>query len=113
MWYNPDPMSTIIEEDVNFVKLSYEIPDGDIALEKISPWWLCIELNIEMMVDKRLSMAEIVENFNVKFDNDLKCIFNDDNEEKLIPCTHIMNEEGPKWESQDQNFEYDVLLKKN
>ena len=34
VWYDLDPMSTIIEEDVEFVKSYYEIPDEDIAPEK-------------------------------------------------------------------------------
>lgn len=34
MWYDPDPMSTIIEEDVDFLKSYYEIPDEDIAPKK-------------------------------------------------------------------------------
>ena len=61
VWYDPDPMSTIIEEDVDFVKSYYEMPDEDIAPEKISPWLLRIELNREMMVDKKLSMEDIAE----------------------------------------------------
>ena len=36
---------------------------------------------------------------NLEFDDDLTCIFNDANAEKLIPRIRIMNEEGPKWES--------------
>ena len=59
MWYNLDPLSTIIEEDVDFVKSCYEIPENDIALEKISTWLLYIELNREMMVDKNISIANI------------------------------------------------------
>ena len=112
MWYDLDPLSTIIEEDVDFVKSCYEIPENDIALEKISPWLLCIELNREMMVDKNMSMANIAENINLEFDDDLTCIFNDDNAEKLILRMRIMNEEVPKGESQDQNSEDDVFLKK-
>ena len=59
VWYDLDPMSTIIEEDVDFVKSYYEILDEDIAPEKLSPWMLHIELNREMMVDKKLSMTYI------------------------------------------------------
>ena len=33
-------------------------------------------------------------------------------QKKLIPRIHIMNEEGPKGESQYQKFEDDVFLKK-
>eukprot|EP01018_Ginkgo_biloba_P014837 Gb_33197 [translate_table: standard] len=112
VWYDPDPMSTIIEEDVDFVKSYYEMPDEDIAPEKISPWLLRIELNREMMVDKKLSMADIAEKINLEFDDDLTCIFNDDNAEKLILRIRIMSEEAPKGEAQDQNSEDDVFLKK-
>ena len=34
VWYDPDPMSTIIEEYVDFVKSYYEMPYEDIAPEK-------------------------------------------------------------------------------
>ena len=57
-------------------------------------------------------MADIVEKMNLQFDDDLTCIFNDDNAKKLVPRIRIMNEEGPRGESQDQNSEYDVFLRK-
>ncbi|XP_078177749.1 DNA-directed RNA polymerase II subunit RPB1-like [Carex rostrata] len=112
VWYDPDPLSTIIEEDVEFVKSYYEMPDEDIAPEKISPWLLRIELNREMMVDKKLSMADIAEKINQEFDDDLTCIFNDDNADKLILRIRIMNDEAPKGELQDESAEDDVFLKK-
>lgn len=111
IWYDPDPMSTIIEEDIEFVRSYYEMPDEDVAPEKISPWLLRIELNREMMVDKKLSMADIAEKINLEFDDDLTCIFNDDNAEKLILRIRIMNDEAPKGEVADQS-EDDVFLKK-
>ncbi|KAI8012893.1 DNA-directed RNA polymerase II subunit 1 [Camellia lanceoleosa] len=112
VWYDPDPMSTIIEEDVDFVKSYYEMPDEEISPDKISPWLLRIELNREMMVDKKLSMADIAEKINLEFDDDLTCIFNDDNAEKLILRIRIMNDEAPKGELQDESAEDDVFLKK-
>lgn len=112
VWYDPDPMSTIIEEDIDFVKSYYEMPDEEIAPEKISPWLLRIELNREMMVDKKLSMANIAEKINLEFDDDLTCIFNDDNAEKLILRIRIMNDEAPKGELTDESAEDDVFLKK-
>ncbi|OVA08877.1 RNA polymerase [Macleaya cordata] len=111
VWYDPDPMSTIIEDDVDFVKSYYEIPDEDVAPEKISPWLLRIELSREMMVDKKLSMADIAEKINLEFDDDLNCIFNDDNAEKLILRIRIKNDEAPKGELPD-GYEDDVFLKK-
>ncbi|KAL1546514.1 DNA-directed RNA polymerase II subunit rpb1 [Salvia divinorum] len=112
VWYDPDPMSTIIEEDVEFVKSYYEMPDEVIDPDKVSPWLLRIELNREMMVDKKLSMADIAEKITAEFDDDLSCIFNDDNAEKLILRIRIMNEEAPKGELNDESAEDDVFLKK-
>ncbi|RWR79266.1 DNA-directed RNA polymerase II subunit 1 [Cinnamomum micranthum f. kanehirae] len=112
IWYDPDPMGTIIAEDVDFVRSYYEMPDEEVAPEKISPWLLRIELNREMMVDKKLSMADIAEKINHEFDDDLTCIFNDDNAEKLILRIRIMNDEAPKGELQDESAEDDVFLKK-
>ncbi|GJN39639.1 hypothetical protein PR202_gb28770 [Eleusine coracana subsp. coracana] len=112
IWYDPDPLGTIIEEDVEFVRSYYEMPDEDIDPDKISPWLLRIELNREMMVDKKLSMADIAEKINHEFDDDLSCIFNDDNADKLILRIRITNDEAPKGEIQDESAEDDVFLKK-
>ncbi|OEL19523.1 DNA-directed RNA polymerase II subunit 1 [Dichanthelium oligosanthes] len=97
---HPDSMGTIIEEDVEFVRSYYEMPDKDIDLDKISPWLLRIELDREMMVDKKLSMADIADKINREFDDDLSCIFSDDNADKLIlapvgtgGCTLFLNDQ--------------------
>ncbi|PHU14099.1 DNA-directed RNA polymerase II subunit 1 [Capsicum chinense] len=99
--YLKPEMSTLIEEDVEFVKSYYEMPDKEIELNKISPWFLRIELNHEIIVDKKLSMADIDEKINLEFDDDLTYIFNDDNAEKLILRILIMNDEAPKGESDE------------
>lgn len=112
IWYDPDPLGTIIDEDMDFVRSYYEMPDEDIDPDKISPWLLRIELNREMMVDKKLSMADIAEKINHEFDDDLSCIFNDDNADKLILRIRITNDEAPKGEIQDESAEDDVFLKK-
>ncbi|KAJ9703826.1 hypothetical protein PVL29_005200 [Vitis rotundifolia] len=93
VWYDPDPTSTMIEEDFEFVKAYYEMPDEEIDPEKISPWLLRIELNREMMLDKKISMADIAEKINGEYGEDLSCIFNDDNAEKLIIRIRVMNHE--------------------
>ncbi|GJR73528.1 DNA-directed RNA polymerase II subunit 1 [Tanacetum coccineum] len=112
VWYDPDPMSTLIEEDVDFVKSYYETPDEENDPNKISLWLLRIELNREMMVVKKLSMTDIAEKINLEFDDDFTCIFNDDNAKKLILRIRIMNDEAPKGELQDELAEDDVFLKK-
>ncbi|WVZ51464.1 hypothetical protein U9M48_002610 [Paspalum notatum var. saurae] len=112
VWYDPDPMGTIIDEDVEFVQSYYEMPDEDIDLHKISPWLLRIELNREMMVDKKLSMACISEKINREFDDDLSCIFSDDNADKLILRLRVINDDASKGGIIDESAEDDVFLKK-
>ncbi|GFP88230.1 DNA-directed RNA polymerase ii subunit 1 [Phtheirospermum japonicum] len=111
VWYDPDPTSTVIKEDAEFVKSYYEMPDEEVDPKRISPWLLRVELNREMMVDKKLSMADIAERINREFDDDLVCIFNDDNAEKLILRVRIMNDEPPQGVVHDE-AEDDVFLKK-
>ncbi|EES09829.1 hypothetical protein BDA96_05G145200 [Sorghum bicolor] len=112
VWYDPDPMGTIIEEDLEFVLSYYEMPDEDIDPDKISPWLLRIELNREMMVDKKLSMADIANEINREFDGDLSCIFSDDNADKLILRLRIINDEASRGEILDDSAGDEVFLKK-
>ncbi|GKA37890.1 DNA-directed RNA polymerase II subunit 1 [Tanacetum coccineum] len=70
--------------------------DEDIDPNKISLWLLRIKLNREMIVIKKLSMADIAEKINPGFDDDFTCIFNDDNAEKLILRIRIINDEALK-----------------
>ena len=67
------------------------MPDFDQS--KISPWLLRIELDRKRMTDKKLTMEQISEKINAGFGDDLNCIFNDDNAEKLILRIRIMNTE--------------------
>jgi DNA-directed RNA polymerase II subunit RPB1 len=87
------------------------MPDGDIDPDKISPWLLRIELDREMMVDKNLSMADIAEKINSELDDDLSCIFSDDNADELILCLRITSDEALNGDMKDESAEDDVFLK--
>ena len=76
--------TTVIDEDREFVENYFEMPDEDMDVNRMSPWLLRIELNRDMMVDKKLSMSDIAERINSEFEDELTCIFNDDNAPKLI-----------------------------
>uniref|UniRef100_H2Z9D9 DNA-directed RNA polymerase subunit n=1 Tax=Ciona savignyi TaxID=51511 RepID=H2Z9D9_CIOSA len=89
IYYDPDPMSTVIQEDQEFVNVYYEMPDFDVT--RISSWLLRIELDRKRMTDKKLSMEQIAEKISAGFGDDLNCIFNDDNAEKLVLRIRIMN----------------------
>ena len=97
IYYDPDPQNTVIAEDQEWVNVYYEMPDFDVS--RISPWLLRIELNRKRMTDKKLSMEHISEKITAGFGDDLNCIFNDDNAEKLVLRIRIMNSGGEKMDS--------------
>lgn len=79
----------------------YEMPDFDVS--RISPWLLRIELDRKKMTDKKLTMEQISEKINHGFGEDLNCIFNDDNADKLILRIRIMNNEQKTTEDDDED----------
>ena len=108
--YDPDPTDTVIEEDREFVRAYFEMPDEDVDPSRMSPWLLRIELNREMMVDKKLLMADVAERINEEFGGDLSCIFNDDNSEKLVLRIRLKKPEGVKYD--DDTMGDEVFLKR-
>merc|ERR1711899_678163 len=107
IYYDPDPQNTVIVEDQEFVNVYYEMPDFDQS--RISPWLLRIELDRKRMTDKGLTMEQISEKINAGFGDDLNCIFNDDNAEKLVLRIRIMNSDDGK--DQADKMEDDMFLK--
>ena len=113
IYYDPYPQNTVIAEDQEFVNVYYEMPDFDQS--RISPWLLRIELDRKRMTDKALSMEQISEKINAGFGDDLNCIFNDDNAEKLVLRIRIMNsgdddKDGDEQEQADK-MEDDMFLR--
>ncbi len=110
IYYDPDPLNSVIMEDQEFVNVYYEMPDFDTS--RISPWLLRIELDRKRMTDKKLTMEQIAEKINAGFGDDLNCIFNDDNAERLILRIRIMNsDEKMEDEEQVDKMEDDVFLR--
>ena len=95
IYYDPEPLNTVIREDQEFVSVYYEMPDFDPA--RISPWLLRLELDRRRMTDKKLTMEQIAEKINHHFGEDLNCIFNDDNAEKLVLRIRLMSGDDSKF----------------
>ncbi len=137
--YDPDPLNTIIEEDSDFVRAYFDMPDEEInstqfftplppqqlfktnglfsiqtkqfpTVANLSPWLLRIELNHEKMADTKLTMTDIAEHIHLDFGGDLNCIYNYDNAEKLILRIRIMNDEANKQPDEENSGNEDVLL---
>src|SRR5690606_20425550 len=65
----------------------------------------------KMMLDKKLTMADVSNKISEDFQRDLLCICSDDNAEKLIIRCRIISEEGGD-KLADVQEEEDVFLKK-
>jgi DNA-directed RNA polymerase II subunit RPB1 len=67
------------------------------------------------MTDKRLTMEQIAEKVYAMFDNAVKCMFSDDNAEKLVLRMHILsvddNDDVNEEEEQVAKMEDDVFLR--
>lgn len=98
IYYDPEPLNTVIAEDQEFVNVYYEMPDFDTS--RISPWLLRIELDRKRMTDKKLTMEQISEKITQTFGDDLNCIFNDDNAEKLVLRIRLMNNDDQKYSTE-------------
>ena len=98
IYYDPTPQNTVIPEDQEFVNVYYEMPDFDPT--RISPWLLRFELDRKRMTDKKLTMEQIAEKISATFGDDLNCIFNDDNAEKLVLRIRLMNNDEQKYTSE-------------
>ncbi|KAE8279100.1 DNA-directed RNA polymerase II subunit RPB1 [Larimichthys crocea] len=96
IYYDPNPQNTVVAEDQEWVNVYYEMPDFDVT--RISPWLLRIELDRKHMTDRKLTMEQIAEKINAGFGDDLNCIFNDDNAEKLVLRIRIMNSDENKFQ---------------
>ncbi|KAN0094304.1 RNA polymerase Rpb1, domain 7 domain containing protein, partial [Tylopilus felleus] len=61
IWYDPDPASTIIEEDSVFVELFFVISDESIGskLHLQSPWPVRLAIDRARMIDRKLMMAYV------------------------------------------------------
>ncbi|KAH9819298.1 hypothetical protein DFH28DRAFT_887179 [Melampsora americana] len=110
--YDPDPKSTVVEEDVDFVDAFFAVPDDEVEsqIDRQSPWLLRLELDRAKMLDKKLSMSFVASRIAEVFKSDLFIIWSEDNAEKLIIRCRAMQSGEDKDEDDDQ-VEEDVFLR--
>ncbi len=78
--YDPDPQNTYIEDDADFVRAMWEMPDenNENILDKLSPWVLRLVLDRPKMLDKGIEIDEVVNRilgtFNQDGAQDIHCV---------------------------------------
>lgn len=106
--YDPIPHETLIEEDQEWVRDYYEMPDVDMT--QLSAWVLRMELDRNKIFEKNITMEQISMRIWAAFSHDLNVIFTDDNADKLVlrirttdPLKSKMTEEEDtsKWNDDD------------
>jgi DNA-directed RNA polymerase II subunit RPB1 len=90
VFYDPDPRTTVIEEDREWVEGYFDLNEGEVDASRMSPWLLRVELARDMMVDKKLLLSGVAERVNAEFEDELHCLFNDDNADKLVLRIRIL-----------------------
>ncbi|KAF5310405.1 hypothetical protein D9758_018889 [Tetrapyrgos nigripes] len=112
IWYDPDPSSTIIEEDSLFVESFFAIPDEEVEskLHLQSPWLLRLELDRAKMLDRKLTMSYVAGRIAESFHKDLFVIWSEDNSEKLVIRCRVLGG-GDKDEDGMDNLEEDIFLR--
>ncbi|KAF8737375.1 hypothetical protein AX14_012969 [Amanita brunnescens Koide BX004] len=112
IWYDPDPTSTIIEEDQVFVESFFAIPDEEIEtkLHLQSPWLLRLELDRAKMIDRKLTMHYVASRIAESFKTDLFVIWSEDNSEKLIVRCRVLGG-GDKEDDGLGTIEEDIFLR--
>jgi DNA-directed RNA polymerase beta' subunit len=85
IYYDPDDITTNIEDDINFINIYNEFNDiyTQCKESEDSPWLLRFEFDKEIMMDKEISMQDVHHSIYNE-DDDVKCMFSDDNASKLI-----------------------------
>ncbi len=89
--FDPDDFNTLIDEDVNTMEQYKEFEnmiDNCLGKEKEdtekSKWIIRMKLNIEEMLDRNISTDDIHFAIKNSYNNDVSCVYNDYNADKLI-----------------------------
>ncbi|KAA8901402.1 hypothetical protein TRICI_006078 [Trichomonascus ciferrii] len=111
IYYDPDPRTTVIEEDLDTVEAYFSIPDEAVeaSIHKQSPWLLRLELDRAKMLDKQLSMSQVAEKISQSFGEDLFVMWSEDNADKLIIRCRVVRD--PKSVEDDDDVEEDQMVK--
>ncbi|KAL0206865.1 hypothetical protein P9112_012576 [Eukaryota sp. TZLM1-RC] len=87
IWFDPletrtEP-DTVVADDKEIVSTYWELPE-DVRPDELSPWLLRVELDKELMIDKKLTVADVASCVSRTFGADVHVIFSHEFAEKLV-----------------------------
>lgn len=109
--FDPNPTSTIIEDDRDFVEAFFAIPDEEVerTLDRQSAWLLRLVLDRAQMLDKNLTMAEVASKITQTFSDDIFVMHSEDNAEQLVLRIRVVDNDPDKQTNDTENEFLKVL----
>ena len=95
IYFDPSDLSTVIEKDRPLLELYKEFQEIDpVCQDEHSPsnWVLRFEINRKELLERQITMEDIVFSIKEIYQNDLSCIYSDDNSDELILRIRINKE---------------------
>lgn len=115
IWYDPDPMTTVIDEDEDTVSSHYFIEAGNEKQEdmaRMSKWILRIVFDRKKLLDKDLSVEKVGMRLIEEYGSDISIIMSDDNAEVPVIRCRMKRPEESKSGDDEVDPEEDVILKR-
>ena len=101
--YDPDPLTSVLEEDRDTVETFFSAAVDEADPELMSPWVLRIVLNSNLVHIKQLEMEDIANEITEKLNKGVHVVHTDTNDDKLVLRIRIVLEPEDKrrMESED------------
>ena len=112
--FDPDDLTTLIESDVNTLEQYKQFENmidgclGDVKeKEEKSKWIIRMEMNIEEMLDRNLTMDDIHFALKNVYNDQISCVYNDYNADKLVFRLRLNNAINSKKKSSNKQNSLD------
>ena len=87
IYYDPNDNQSTVDEDHDFLKMYQMFEDIDPTIvneEDKSDWVIRFEFNKQDMINKNITMEYIYHKLTTNYGNEIRCVYSDDNSNKLI-----------------------------
>lgn len=94
--YDPDPRTSVVDEDREFVEDYFQVETEETKVDQMSPWVLRIVLDMKKLSTKKLFMAEMANRITKHFFNGVHVVYSDDNSPLLVLRIRILTSNDDK-----------------
>ena len=88
--YDPDPRTTVVPDDLEFVEEYFQVDTDEVNPDHMSPWVLRVVLDPRGFTVKKLSMANLAARITDHYKHQVHVVYTDDNSTNLILRIRIL-----------------------